>query len=112
VLIQRFHLTRKQQDLHSDNLLIALTDDSILAKVEDDEIRTPSARKQVGDTIIYVSRYMLAGAGALTICDLGQARVGKLHSGNAMPVQYRAPEVILNMKWGNAVDMWSVGLLV
>jgi serine/threonine-protein kinase SRPK3 len=29
-----------------------------------------------------------------------------------MPVQYRAPEVILNMKWGNAVDMWSVGLLV
>ncbi|OCL05752.1 kinase-like protein [Glonium stellatum] len=98
-------------DLHSDNLLIALTNDSILAKVEDDEIRTPSARKQVGDTIIYVSRYMLAGAGSLTICDLGQARIGNEHSGNAMPVPYRAPEVILNMKWGNAVDMWSVGLL-
>ncbi|KAM0418790.1 hypothetical protein ACHAPT_012300 [Fusarium lateritium] len=28
-----------------------------------------------------------------------------------MPVPYRAPEVILDMTWGNAVDAWSVGLL-
>ncbi|MCJ1402269.1 hypothetical protein MMC11_005489 [Xylographa trunciseda] len=98
-------------DLHSDNLLIAITNDSVLSKVEDDEIRKPSARKPVGDNIIYVSRYMLGGAGPLTICDLGQARIGDEHSGKAMLVPYRAPEVILNMKWGNAVDMWSVGLL-
>ena len=80
--------------------------------VEEDEIRTPSARKQVGDTFTYVSRYMLGGAGPLTICDLGQARIGKEQSGNAMPVPYRAPEVILNMKWDNSVDIWSLGLLV
>jgi serine/threonine protein kinase len=55
---------------------------------------------------------MLGGAGPLTICDLGQARIGSVHSGKAMPVPYRAPEVILNMEWGNAVDIWSVGLLV
>ncbi len=55
---------------------------------------------------------MLGGAGPLTICDLGQARVGKEQSGNAMPVPYRAPEVILNMKWDNSVDIWSLGLLV
>ena len=55
---------------------------------------------------------MLGGAGPLTICDFGQARIGNEHSGKAMPVPYRAPEVILNMKWGNAVDIWSVGLLV
>jgi hypothetical protein len=55
---------------------------------------------------------MLGGAGPLTICELGQARIGNEHSGDAMPVQYRAPEVILNMKWTNAVDIWSVGLLV
>jgi serine/threonine-protein kinase SRPK3 len=55
---------------------------------------------------------MLGGAGPLTICDLGQARIGGEHSGNAMPVPYRAPEIILNMKWGNAVDIWSIGLLV
>jgi serine/threonine-protein kinase SRPK3 len=80
--------------------------------VEEAEIRKPSARKQVDDSVIYVSRYMLGGAGSLTICDLGQARIGSEHTGDAMPVPYRAPEVILNMKWGNSVDVWSVGLLV
>jgi hypothetical protein len=29
-----------------------------------------------------------------------------------MPLQYRAPEVMLDMKWGHAVDMWSVVLTV
>lgn len=80
--------------------------------MEDDEIRTPSARKQVGETFTYVSRYMLGGAGPLTICDLGQARIGKEQTGIAMPVTYRAPEVILNMKWDNSVDIWALGLLV
>ncbi|UPK90929.1 hypothetical protein LCI18_001864 [Fusarium solani-melongenae] len=84
-------------DIHSDNLLIAITDDSILFTVEDNELQRPS--------------YMLGGAGAFTICDLGQARIGEVHRGNAMPVPYRAPEVILGMTWGNAVDIWSVGLL-
>jgi hypothetical protein len=55
---------------------------------------------------------MLGGAGALTICDLGQARIGKVHRSKAMPTPYRALEVILGMTWGNSVDVWSVGLLV
>jgi serine/threonine protein kinase len=109
---QRSHLTNEPKDLHSDNLLIALTNDAVLTTVENQEFSTPSARKQIGDIIIYVSRYMMGGPGPLVICDFGQARIGNEHTGNAMPVQYRAPEVILNMKWGNAVDMWSVGLLV
>ncbi|CAF3501356.1 unnamed protein product [Fusarium graminearum] len=98
-------------DIHSDNLLIALTDDSILSKVEDNEFHRPSARKCVDDTVIHVSQYMLGAAGDLTICDLGQARIGEVYRGNAMPVPYRAPEVILDMTWDNAVDIWSVGLL-
>ncbi len=55
---------------------------------------------------------MLGGAGPLVICDFGQARIGKKQNGNAMPVPYRAPEVILSMEWDNAVDIWSLGLLV
>lgn len=66
----------------------------------------------MGDNTIYVSRYMLGGAGPLVICDFGQARIGNKQSGNAMPVPYRAPEVILNMEWDSAVDIWSLGLLV
>lgn len=98
-------------DLHSDNLLIGITDDSILSTVEENEVQKPSARKQIGDTVIYVSRYMLGGAGPLTICDFGQARICNEQRGNAMPVPYRAPEVILDMPWGCAVDTWAVGLL-
>ncbi|TWU74252.1 hypothetical protein ED733_004458 [Metarhizium rileyi] len=54
---------------------------------------------------------MLGGRGALVISDFGQARIGVEHHGNAMPVSYRAPEVILDMPWGPAVDTWSAGLL-
>ncbi|OAA68212.1 protein kinase-like protein [Niveomyces insectorum RCEF 264] len=100
-------------DLHSDNLLIAMTSDSILSTVEDNEINKPSARKAIPNTTstIYVSQYVLGGAGPLTICDLGQARIGSEQTGNAMPVPYRAPEVILGMPWGTPVDLWSTGLL-
>lgn len=75
-------------------------------------MRTPSARNQIGNGYIYVSQYLLGGGGPLTISDFGQARIGMEHFGNAMPVPYRAPEVILGMPWGPAVDTWSVGLLV
>ncbi|KAL1852453.1 hypothetical protein VTK73DRAFT_9214 [Phialemonium thermophilum] len=99
-------------DLHADNLLIALTDESVLSTIEESEMAKPSPRKQVGDTTIHVSHYVLGGAGALTIGDLGQARIGRVHTGRAMPIPYRAPEVILDMPWGTPVDMWSAGLLV
>ncbi|KAG7152069.1 Dual specificity protein kinase CLK2 like [Verticillium longisporum] len=98
-------------DLHSDNLLIAITSDSVLAKVEQNEVERPSPRKQTDEVTIQVSQYVLGGAGPLTICDLGQARIGDEHFGNAMPLPYRAPEVILDMPWGYRVDNWSVGLL-
>lgn len=99
-------------DLHSDNLLVAITDDSVLAEVKEGDVLEPAARKQDGDRFIYVSRYMLGGAGPLTICDFGQARIGSEHTGPAMPLPYRAPEVILKMDWGSPVDLWAVGLLV
>ncbi|CAK7226331.1 hypothetical protein SBRCBS47491_006193 [Sporothrix bragantina] len=100
-------------DLHADNLLIALTDESILSTIEESEITKPSPRKQIGgDTTIHVSQYVFGGAGPLTISDLGQARIGRTQTDKAMPIQYRAPEVILGMPWGTPVDMWSAGMLV
>lgn len=99
-------------DLHSDNLLVAMTETDVLGKVEESEFKTHSARKVVEDRTIHVSQYLLGGAGPLTISDLGQARIGKENRGNAMPVQYRAPEVILDMSWGSAIDVWAAALLV
>lgn len=61
---------------------------------------------------IHVSQFSLESFGPLYLCDFGEARVGSRHEGIAMPLQYRAPEIILGMPWGHSVDMWSVGLLV
>ncbi|KAI1109520.1 kinase-like protein [Nemania sp. NC0429] len=98
-------------DLHLDNLLIALTENSMMAEIEEVELCRPSPRKEAGDRTIHKSQMMMGGRGALAICDLGQARIGKKHHGFAMPTRYRAPEVILDMEWGNPVDIWSVGLV-
>ncbi|TWU72709.1 hypothetical protein ED733_004179 [Metarhizium rileyi] len=98
-------------DVHSDNLLIGIVDKSIFSTVEENEIQKPSPRKVVGNTVTQVSQYMLGGKGPLILCDLGQARIGHEQLGNAMPIPYRAPEVILNMPWGDSVDAWSAGLL-
>ncbi|CAK7229728.1 hypothetical protein SCUCBS95973_007326 [Sporothrix curviconia] len=95
-------------DLHAGNLLIALPDTSVLSELEEDEMEKPTLRKIVDDTtVIHNSKNMLKGMGPLTICDFGQARIGPQHTGIAMPVPYRAPEVILKMPWGKAIDMWS-----
>lgn len=80
--------------------------------MEENEIQKPSPRKIIGDSVIQVSKYMMGGHGPLILSDLGQARIGSEQRGNAMPVPYRAPEVILNMPWGHSVDAWSAGLLV
>ncbi|KAI0468193.1 kinase-like protein, partial [Xylaria cf. heliscus] len=98
-------------DLHLDNLLIALAENCMMAEMEEAELNRPSPRKQADDRIIHTSRMMMAGHGSLTICDLGHARIGEKHRGFAMPTQYRAPEVILDMEWGSPIDLWSVGLI-
>jgi serine/threonine protein kinase len=46
------------------------------------------------------------------VCDFGAARIGAEHSGDVMPGQYRAPEVILGMKWDSKIDIWAVALTV
>lgn len=55
---------------------------------------------------------MFATVGPMYLCNFGQARIGDQATGNAMATSYRAPEIILGMKWSYPVDMWSVGLSV
>ncbi|KAI2602112.1 kinase-like protein [Hypoxylon sp. NC1633] len=98
-------------DIHAGNLLISIDDKLQLAEFEEAEFVRPSARKMIDDNTIHVSRFLLESFGPLYVCDFGEARVGNEHEGIAMPIQYRAPEIILGMSWGHSVDMWSVGLL-
>ncbi|PBP21617.1 hypothetical protein BUE80_DR007645, partial [Diplocarpon rosae] len=47
------------------------------------------------------------------LCDFSLARDGQVdHYHNIQPDPYRAPEVILEMPWGYAVDIWNVGVMV
>ena len=52
--------------------------------------------------------------GLPTLCDFGEAKIGARHETGpfVQPHIYRAPEVIFEMPWGSAVDIWNVACLV
>ncbi|OQE13071.1 hypothetical protein PENFLA_c056G10461 [Penicillium flavigenum] len=101
-------------DIHSANLL-ACMNDSENAKfkgIEDSEMTSPSARKPVSsDRTIYLSRAILPKEGPLRLSDFGEARIGPgPYDYPAMPMPYRAPEIVLEVPWSYPVDIWCVGL--
>ncbi|KAJ6143824.1 hypothetical protein N7471_003277, partial [Penicillium samsonianum] len=101
-------------DVHACNLL-ACDNESENAKfkrIEESEMASPSARKQVShDRTIYLSRAMLPTEGPLRLCDFGEARIGPgPYDYPAMPMPYRAPEIVLEVPWSYPVDIWCVGL--
>lgn len=69
-------------------------------------------RKDAGDRFIYISKFLRGSIGHLYLCDFGNAIRDGDNVRPAMPMQYRAPEIILGMEWGHAVDMWSIGMMV
>ena len=47
------------------------------------------------------------------LSDLGMCVFGQEeYEGVIQPVPYRAPEVILHMRWNRSVDIWNLGILV
>ncbi|KAI0105551.1 kinase-like protein [Nemania sp. FL0031] len=98
-------------DFHPGNLLIGFEDrDECLAQVEEGELKNPGPRKVLKDRTIYRSRVVIGNIGPLYLCDFGNAHIGEEGSGIAMSISFRAPEVILGMKWSYPIDMWSVGV--
>jgi hypothetical protein len=81
-----------------------------------EEIEHPSPRKVLADREIYRSYSPVAPLGGVPhIIDFGPARLGEpsqMPSGDIMPWQYRASEIILGMEWNNKLDIWSVGMMV
>jgi hypothetical protein len=82
--------------------------------IEDSEMTSPSARKPVSsDRTIYLSRAILPKEGPLRLSDFGEARIGPgPYDYPAMPMPYRAPEIVLEVPWSYPVDIWCVGLTV
>ncbi|KAF5601319.1 cmgc srpk kinase [Fusarium pseudocircinatum] len=99
-------------DIHPGNLLLSLDDDSQLEPLVDMELKSPVDRKKVAeDRTIYLSRSMRPKPGPMLLSDFGEARTGPgPFAGDILPIQYRAPEVIMCIAWNRPVDIWSVGL--
>lgn len=105
--------------LHSGNIMLSFSDDeketeAAFAGFADAEIKdsTPRKQDQSDGRIIYESRVSVRSKGPLYLKDFGEARIGSVHRGMAMPTPYRAPELLLAMSWNDSVDMWIVGLTV
>jgi serine/threonine-protein kinase SRPK3 len=104
-------------DLQESNVILGLEDKGILEDFERDEWQEPSARKVDGDRVIYQSRQLRLPNdkkyGRPILCDFGEARFGEeYYEGDIQPFLYRAPEVILEMRWNSKVDIWSLGVMV
>ncbi|OAL46572.1 protein kinase [Pyrenochaeta sp. DS3sAY3a] len=97
-------------DISPNNLLLGLTDMAAFSEIERSELENPSYRKQLPDQTIHMSHKMPVTEGMPKICDFGAARIGAEHTGDVMPGQYRAPEVILEMKWDSKIDIWAIAL--
>ena len=92
---------------------MGINDETIFSKYEKDEIDNPIPRKSLDCRTIYLSRRLPLSFGPPVLCDFGEARFrGEDHRDDIMPDVYRAPEVILGMKWSYPIDIWNVAMVV
>ena len=100
--------------------MLSLEDITMLADFAKAEGKHPSPRKKVDESrTIYKSRRFRRPAGGKgyglpILCDFGEAQTGKTHESGpfVQPNIYRAPEIIFEMPWGSAVDIWNLAGLV
>ena len=100
--------------------MLSLEDDTMLADFAKAEQEEPSPRKKIDESrSIYKSRRLRRpkdgkGYGLPVLCDFGEAKMGMIQESGpfVQPHIYRAPEVIFEMPWGSAVDIWNLACLV
>ena len=102
-------------DIKEENILLGLVDSSIVEQLDTKEIAASSLYKSVNGYNLYksVNFGIPTRFGRPILCDFSLARNGQIeHCHDIQPDPYRAPEVILEMPWGYAVDIWNVGVMV
>lgn len=100
--------------------MLSLEDNTMLEDFAKAEAENPSPRKKIDESrIIYKSRRFRRPAegrsyGLPILCDFGEARTDKRQESGpfVQPQIYRAPEIIFEMPWGSAVDIWNLAGLV
>jgi serine/threonine-protein kinase SRPK3 len=103
-------------DIKADNIMFGITDPSLFADFEEEEMQHPCPRKEVdkGRTI-YTSRAIKSSGeiGPPVLCDFSSAVFGDAeHLECVQPNIYRAPEVTLSAPWDYKIDIWNVGCMV
>jgi serine/threonine-protein kinase SRPK3 len=91
--------------------------DRAFTTFEQNELQTPSPRKELDGRFIYLTRELplpedLANP---VLCDFGSAVPlddDREHREDIQPNAYRAPEVIIEAPWTYSVDIWNVGCMV
>ncbi|TKA65862.1 hypothetical protein B0A55_07946 [Friedmanniomyces simplex] len=101
-------------DLQPNNVLMGINDPSIFDSFEQDEVECPAPRKEIHGRTIYMSRRMQITSGFPKISDLSEARFidAIVDSDLVMPDVHRAPENILGMSWGPAIDIWALAMML
>ncbi|EGD97359.1 CMGC protein kinase [Trichophyton tonsurans CBS 112818] len=90
-------------DIHPGNLLLGLYNNNVLQVLEEMELDSPFLASQFQTLGLSIWPMLLS--------DFGEARIGPgPHGGDIMPLEFRAPEVLLYVGWSYPVDIWSVGL--
>lgn len=103
-------------DFKLDNIQSTLPDheNTVLANFVEAERNQPGFPKEINEiTTIYTSRRLDCEGvfGYPILGDLGSAVFGQTHhEGVIQAIPYRAPEVILRMKWTSSVDIWNLGV--
>ncbi|KAI1855941.1 hypothetical protein JX265_012024 [Neoarthrinium moseri] len=101
-------------DIKADNIMFGVTDVSVFAEFEEEEIQKPCPRKEVEARTIYTSRAIKSPGqiGPPVLCDFGSAVFGDSdHLECVQPNVYRAPEVTLRASWDYKIDIWNVGCM-
>lgn len=112
-MLSSIMFTYRALDFQPNNVLIGINDSSVLDKFAEMAVMNPLPRKELYDRIIHVSQPMPLTKGLPSLTDFSEARFGNsMHTGLIMPNVYRAPEVILGMRWSYPVDVWSFAMTV
>lgn len=92
---------------------MGINDESVFSEYKREEFKRPVSQKVVGDCTIYLLRLLPLTFGPPVLCDFSKARLGdEEHQDDIMPDVYRAPKVILGMRWSYKVDIWNVAMVV
>ncbi|KAM3417750.1 hypothetical protein BST61_g5981 [Cercospora zeina] len=110
-------------EITTQNVLLSAFDNSFFQRIEQEESKKPSVPTMITNHHhlypLYASRGQLSTiselSGDSTPADFGSAKFlapTETVEGWWMPDTYRAPEILLDIPWSHAVDVWAIGIMV